>query len=122
MSKYNRNRHKEIMGLMEEATFAIVSLVQAGSISEVPQVLVDCQDTAVALGTHIEQLYGMQTQTVAMLEEYCNALYQVSVSMDENSLTILQEAMEKIQMTYTAEFPEKKKWFFYHIMHLCGIH
>lgn len=112
MSKYNRDKHKEIMKLMEEASLAIVSLIQAGQVSEVPQVLVDCQDTAVALGTHIESLYGMQTQTVAALEAYCNVLYQVSTDMDEASLIALAEAIEQVELTYEREFPEKKEVVF----------
>ena len=112
MNKYNRNKHKKMITLMEEAAFAAARLIQKGKFAEVPQLLTDCQDAAVALGTHIEKLYGMQTQTVATLEQYCNALYQVSLAMDEASLIGLAEAIEKIQTIYDAEFPEKKEMVF----------
>ena len=76
---------------MEEAALAIPGLINEGKEQDVLLVLGDCQDVAVAMGGHIEKLYGLQTQTVRALEEYCTALYQVSVSMDENSLITLAE-------------------------------
>lgn len=97
---------------MEEAAFATACLLQEGRIAEVPSLLADSQDAAVALGSHIEKLYGLQTQTVAALELYCNALYQVSVAMDEASLIGLAESIEQIYAIYDAEFPEKKEIVF----------
>ena len=112
MNKYNRSKHIKTIELMEQAAFATARLIQDSRLSEVPQLLADSQDAAVALGTHIEKLYGMQTQTVAALEQYCNALYQVNKSMDEASLIALAEAIEQIQAVYDAEFPEKKEVVF----------
>lgn len=112
MNKYNRTKHLNIITLMEEAAFATARLLQEGRIAEVPQLLADSQDTAIALGSHIEKLYGMQTQTVATLEQYCNALYQVSVDMDEASLIALAESIEQILSVYNTEFPEKKEVVF----------
>lgn len=112
MNKYNRNKHLKLIKLIEEAAFATARLLQEGRIAEVPQLLVDSQDAAVALGSHIEKLYGVQTQTVAALEQYCNALYQVSVAMDEASLIALAESIEVIYAVYEEEFPEKKEIVF----------
>lgn len=112
MNKYNRTKHLNIIQLLEEAAFATARLLQEGRVQEVPQLLADSQDAAIALGSHIERLYGMQTQTVATLGQYCNALYQVSVAMDEASLISLAESIEQIQSIYNAEFPEKKEVVF----------
>ena len=112
MNKYNRNKHQNIINLMEEAAFATARLLQEGRSAEVPQLLIDSQDMAIAFGTHIEKLYGMQTQTVAALEQYCNALYQVSVELSEAALIGLAESIEQIQSIYNAEFPEKKEIVF----------
>lgn len=112
MNKYNRNKHMKIMSLMNEAAIVLPNLIQEGRISEIPQLLADCQDVAIAFGAQIEQLYGMQTKTVAALEEYCNALYEVSVTMNKESFVMLAEAMDKIQLTYQMEFPEKREVIF----------
>lgn len=112
MNKYNRTKHLNIIQLLEEAAFATARLLQEGRVQEVPQLLADSQDAAIALGSHIERLYGMQTQTVATLEQYCNALCQVSVAMDEASLIFLAESIEQILSVYNAEFPEKKEVVF----------
>lgn len=112
MNKYNRDKHITSLQLIEKAAFAIPELIRIGRESEVPQVLADCQDVAVALGGHIEKLYGLRTKTVSALEEYCEALYVLSAELNEASLINLAETIEKLQITYDIEFPEKKEVVF----------
>lgn len=112
VNKYNRSKHIKILQLIEMAALEMPHLICERREQEVLLLLADCQDAAVVLGGHIEKLCGLQTQTVARLEEYCNALYQVSVSMDEDALIGLAESIERIQTTYNTEFPEKKEMVF----------
>jgi len=84
--------------------------------------LIECQNSAIVLGGHIEKLHGLQTQTVAMLEQYCNVLYGVSavINHDEacdietisNALAELAFVTDQISETYDAEFPERKEVVF----------
>jgi hypothetical protein len=74
VSKRNRRKHIKIIELLQASTVHVLKFLLDGRIQEVPQLLAECQDAAVAFGSHIEKLYGMQTQTVAALEQDCNAL------------------------------------------------
>lgn len=108
MSRYNRKKHRNTIKLLVVAAENVCSLQEEGKVQEVLLLLVDCQDVAIALGTHIEKLYGLGTQTVAVLESYCECLYQVSESMDKTSVEEFIHATHQIQEVYDAEFPDKK--------------
>lgn len=121
MSKRNRKKHIKIIELLQGAATLVLESLQGGREQEVLQLLAECQDAAVALGGHIEKLYGMQTQTVAVLEQYCNALYQISITIgvleeNEKSFTTAYEELCDVTMqiseTYNAEFPERSEVVF----------
>ena len=95
------------------------SLFHDGKVQDIVQLLIECQDSVIALGSHIEKLYGLQTQTVAVLEQYCNALYQVSEAMNaddkaalEIAYTGLCDVTQRITDTYSSEFPERSEVVF----------
>lgn len=118
MSRAIRKKHKKIIELLESAVPASICLIQGGRGDDILQLLAECQDAAITLGSHIEKLYGMQTETVATLEQYCNALYQVSVAMAEGE-DALEAALREwsaiadlVHATYEKEFPEKKEIVF----------
>lgn len=43
--------------------------------------LSDCQESAITMGNLIEKLYGEGTRSVKELEDYCEALYQMTLSL-----------------------------------------
>lgn len=117
MSKIVREKQLNIIKLLSQATEVTARLIEKGQVQECLILLADCQDGAVALGSHIEKLYGMQTQTVKALESYCEALYQLSVAMDEQTQVevayeTLNGAISHIKETYEKEFPNKKEVVF----------
>ena len=118
MSKSLRNKHIKTIRLLKEAVVSVTHLITEEKYQEAIQLLTECQDTAIVLGSHIEKLYGMQTETVATLEQYCNALYQVSVAMSdgeeklETALRELSDVAEFVHSSYEKEFPEKKEVVF----------
>lgn len=128
MSKRNRRKHKKIIELLQVSTESLLNFLQDGRTQEVLQILVECQDSAIALGSHIEKLYGMQTKTVAALEQYCNALYQMSIAvhgfaddadsgagmqgMIEVAYEELAQVTQLIEDTYEIEFPERSEVVF----------
>ena len=117
MSKIVREKHLNIIKLLSQATEVTARLIEKGQVQDCLILLADCQEGAVALGSHIEKLYGMQTQTVKELESYCEALYQLSVAMDEQTQVevayeALKGAISHIKGTYEKEFPDKKEVVF----------
>ena len=109
---------------MQKALDGVFRLLEKGDGQGILQLLADCQDTAIAFGSHIEKLYGMQTQTVAALEQYCNALYQVSVAVNEydaseqaqymleTSIEELSQITQQVASVYDTEFPERSEVVF----------
>ena len=109
MSKRNRRKHTKMIELLQEAVRKVQSFLGEGNTQELLQLLAECQDAAIALGSHIEKLYGMQTKTVAALEQYCNALYQMSI---EAAYEELAHATQLVAETYETEFPERSEVVF----------
>ena len=117
MSKRIRRKHIKIIELLQEAAEMFPRLLGEGKAQDILQLLAECQDSAIVLGGHIEKLYGLETQTVATLEQYCNALYEVSVAINQGGavdvvLQELQRATECIAVTYDSEFPERSEVVF----------
>lgn len=117
MSKYNRNKHIKVIELLYKANSTVAKLAKEGRVQESLFLLADCQDAAVALGSHIEKLHGLGTKTVSMLEAYCEALYQLSEALNEGvqieeATLYLKETTQLIVDTYKIEFPEKKEVVF----------
>lgn len=117
MSKVVRKKHTKIIELLTESVAVVARLMKEEKWQDCLLLLADCQDGAIALGNHIEKLYGMDTQTVKALEQYCESLYQFSVAIDENAqiedaYEALREANDQIVKTYDEEFPDKKEVVF----------
>ena len=112
MSKINRKKHLNVIELLIQAIKRVGLLLEQGKVELALALLVESQETAVALGTHVEKLYGIQTKTVQMLEAFCEALYQLSVALSEGGDVIvaygnLQSSVAAVKATYEEEFPDK---------------
>lgn len=58
--------------------------------------LANCQDTAIQIGGIIEDSEGEGFVTIGFLEEYCEALYEVSTSIsEENNGNNAQKSLDK---------------------------
>ena len=114
MSKRNHSKHKKIIELLQRAVQSVAKLLNEGNSAGAIDILIECQNSAIVLGSHIEKLYGLKTQTVAVLEQYCNVLYEVSgiITQDSTALDALSFATNQIEETYDAEFPERKEVVF----------
>lgn len=49
------------------------------------QLLSDCQDTAIAIGEAMEELYGEGLKAVTGLENYCESLYQMTLVLEKQN-------------------------------------
>lgn len=77
----------KLVALMEEAHVAIVQSVTVGRYQDAAQLLMACQNSAIQIGTMLEEHYGKDFVTVRILEEYCEILYQVYELLEETSNT-----------------------------------
>lgn len=87
---------KSLIEVLAEAGMFLKTAVLQNQLSVQQELLIQMQETAIAVGTGIDQLLGEGTRTVALLEEYCELAWQCS-----NSETVEQKfgniaAMDKL--------------------------
>jgi len=66
----------------------------------------DCQDGAIGIGEYIEELVGEGTETVSLLEEYCELIYRASI--EEAGSNALKKQLLKIENSVKNELKPTK--------------
>ena len=77
MRKVQKQQAEELVRQMEEAHDQIKKYIGQGSIPLAMELLEDCQNGAITIGTLIESTEGEGHPTVSLLEEYCELAYQI---------------------------------------------
>lgn len=75
MRKKQKQEILEIFETLHAAHEAVKSAIEKGNIREACDMLAECQQAAVAVGTNIEQFEGEGHVAVSCLEEYCEAVF-----------------------------------------------
>lgn len=83
MGKLERNEIQKTIEVLQEAVRAIEKLLYNERFDDVANLLVDCQECAIAIGTKMEKLYGADLETVRILEKFCEVLYEISLNMTD---------------------------------------
>ena len=76
MRKAQKRQVEETIRQMEEAHVELKRCIEMGIAAQAEELLADCQDAAVAIGTLIEDTEGEGHLAVTVLEEYCELVYQ----------------------------------------------
>lgn len=79
MRKFVKQEIVNILKTLEKASDTITKVMKKGDADALQNLLADCQDAAIQVGNSIEEAEGEGTQAVAILEEYCEKLYQLVV-------------------------------------------
>ena len=77
MRKAQKQQAEELVKQIEEAHDQIRIYMQQGSIQSAMELLEDCQNGGITIGTLIEEIEGEGHPTVLLLEEYCELIYQI---------------------------------------------
>ena len=90
MRKAQKRQIEETIRQMEEAHDEMKRSIEKGIAIQAKELLVDCQDAAVAIGALIEDTEGEGHSAVMVLEEYCEQVYQIHeyLSSDSNVNTV----------------------------------
>ncbi len=111
-----RCKKKDILNLMKTMTEANDSVLKAlpAAPKELNEVFIQCQDAALQIGTYLESFGETYRPIVAMLEDYCEKIYQMSmVTLNENVCRKLGKKIRKqladLQNRIQYELPEDKK-------------
>lgn len=93
-----RCKKKDILNLMKTMTEANDSALKAlpAAPKELNEVFIQCQDAALQIGTYLESFGETYRPIVAMLEDYCEKIYQMSmVTLNENVCRKLGKKIRK---------------------------
>lgn len=78
-----KSKVKKFVSLMERAYSMVKKYICDKQYEESFQLLITCQNSAINIGTMLEEHYGEGLDTVKVLEDYCEMLYQLSVMLQE---------------------------------------
>ncbi len=96
MRKFLKNSILEIFETIYNAHKILKNCIDKKEYDNARNLLADCQDTAIQLGGLIEGSEGEGFITVSYIEEYCEALYEVSDSLsDGTSAGRVQKELDK---------------------------
>lgn len=77
MRKAQKQQAEELVRQMEEANDQIKKFIEQGSIPPALELLEECQNGGITIGTLTEKTEGEGHPTVLLLEEYCELVYRV---------------------------------------------
>lgn len=101
MSRALRKQMLTMMNLLDKANRTLKVSLTAKHINGegIQQLLSDCQETAIAMGSELEMIYGEGTETVHELEDYCESLYQMTqvLGNPEKRRTVLHELTGQVK-------------------------
>lgn len=84
MRRAQKEQLPDLLKTFYQAHDVIKEYVSNGEIENAGRLLTECQETAIQLGTMIEQWEGEGFVTVGLLEEYCEILFQAYEGLDAN--------------------------------------
>lgn len=112
----------QLAGLMEEAHGAFLQVTAGGQYTEAVQLLSVCQESAIQVGNLLEERLGEGVTPVAILEQYCELLYQIGeligqAAEQESAIDIadleqvLAEITESFRLCVEQSVPKKRVLF-----------
>ena len=113
-----KNQIRDLSGLLAEAHVEIKRLLENGNVDDAVNLLADCQNTAIYLGTFIEENYGEGFITVKYLEEYCEVVYRLSEDIFTNESNaeeiydILNKGLQTVNDSIEGDIKAKREVVF----------
>ena len=111
-----RFKKKDILSLIKTMMDANESVVKAlpTATEELTDVFVQCQEAAIQIGEHLETFGEQYRSIVAVLEDYCEKVYQMSITTsDINACRKLSKKIRRqlaeLQNRLQYEIPEDRK-------------
>lgn len=118
-----KKQAENFVDIMSQAHKLILQTIEQGNYDSANQLLMSCQNSAIQIGTLLEEHYGLGFATVGVLEQYCEVIYQVfemvqEVSQEGGTIDtadlegFLQEMLVNIAVSIEQDIPKNKKVLF----------
>lgn len=120
MRKGQKRQVDELVSQMKVAHEEIKKCIERGRIPQATELLEDCQNGGIAIGTLIENTEGEGHPTVSLLEEYCELIYGIYQNLEDDNKEIdakkpeelLQEKLNIIENSIENDISIKKEVVF----------
>lgn len=99
MKRYRKKEMQETVETLLKANDTIGTARKTNSAEYLVELLTQCQESAILLGTYLDTLGDKYHYLVEVLEDYCEAVYQISVSLADESQC--RKIVKKIQKQLT---------------------
>lgn len=118
MSRTLRKQILATVDSLKQINILLQKLLNVGNTADVVQVLTDCQNSAIEIGNRIEQIYGMGTKSVQLLEIYCESIYCLSQNLErkQEKLHYYRQMLlniDQIRDTMKIEIPDRLEVAFF---------
>ncbi len=120
MSRILRRQLFSIAELLEKANKILEKKLFLPDVDEqaVIELVTDCQDSAISMGEQIEKMCGEGTDSVGILEQYCENLYLLTISMQDATkrrelYNTLNKQLKKLRGVMNNELPDKLEVVFF---------
>lgn len=97
MKKYQKRIALDYVELLSQTQDAIKQLLEDGNMEVVADLLQQCQEAAVQVGTLIEEAEGEGFATVKLLEEYCELTFRMYTSVMQSSSFDVDDIYEQLK-------------------------
>lgn len=113
MERYKKKDILQTVEMLLKANDAVLKTAVSNP-QGASEVLVQCQESAIVLGTYIDTLGEVYAHLVHLLEDYCENIYQMSESLsDENACRKtakkIQEQLTSLQNGIKNDMPEDRR-------------
>lgn len=119
MRKAQKQQAQELVRQMEEAHDQLKKFIEQGSVPPAMELLEECQNGGITVGTLIESTEGEGHPAVTLLEEYCELIYQIHENLAENKEIntkkihkLLKQKLIKISNSLKNDIPVRREAVF----------
>ena len=118
MSQTIRKQILSIVDTLQNANEFLLQLLSENNLDEFINLLTECQNCAIEIGTKIEKIYGENVETIHTLETYCEYVYQLAESLHtpefiEEKYIQLRNQVTIIKDSIKSHIPDKKEVVFF---------
>ena len=97
MKRRLKKQLMELVELLSEAHENLVQCLNKGDIDSAVTCLLDCQNTAIAVGQKIDEAEGEGTTSVKALEEYCELIFQIYTQLTNGESYFVDKLYKKLR-------------------------
>lgn len=113
MEKCKKKDFINLAAAMEEAIACVMDAIHSRP-QELQELLTQCQDAAMQIGTHLEAMGDCYAPIVRLLEAYCENIYQISVHLSDEAVCRklvgeIQNQLAELQDRIQTKVPEDRR-------------